>query len=186
MSENLRVRVEPVPYSPGLAHVEAQVSSSRTLWLAFMHRMLTQRVERFTGHRWRLMKLSGDAEWPLTDHPVITLNWYGPGKFDFGAGWGRERSEFILPLSPDLAIVTQIGSKERGPFCATPEQTLELQQIVVTRALRWVFVRRPAPWIAKFRPRVVDAEAFDAETESWKTWNLMHLGTEAEFREPRD
>jgi hypothetical protein len=116
---------------------------------------------------------------------VVTLNWYGPGKFDFGAGWGRERSEFILPVSPDLAIATPIGSKERGTFYATPEQTRELQQIVVTRALRWVFVRRPAPWIAKFRPRVLDAQAFEAEREAWRTWNDMHLGTEAEFRELR-
>ena len=116
----------------------------------------------------------------------IETHRYGPGKFDFGAGWGRERSEFILPLSPDIAIVTQIGSKERGPFYATPEQSRELQQIVVTRALRWVFVRKPAPWIAQFRPRVVDAEAFTTEQESWSTWNDMHLGTEVEFREPRE
>lgn len=185
MSDKLRIRMHPVPNSPGVAHVETQVSSSRSLWLAFMRQMLTQRTDRFTVHRWRLMKLAGGAEWPLTDHPLITLNWYGPGKFDFGAGWGRERSEFILPISPDLAVVTQIGSNERGPFCATPEQSRELQQIVVTRALRWIFTRKPAPWIAKFRPRVVDAEAFAIEQESWRTWNDMHRGAEAEFRGPR-
>ena len=176
LADELRVRMQPVPGRPRLAYVEAQISSSRTAWLAFMRQMLVGRTERFTSHRWRSM-LAGDAEWPLTDHPVITLNWYGPGKFDFGAGWGRERSEFILPVSPDRAIVTQIGSKERGPFYATPEQTRELQEIVVTRALRWVFVRKPAPWIAQFRPRTIDAEAHATEQASWRTWNALHLGT---------
>jgi hypothetical protein len=56
----------------------------------------------------------------LTDHPVLTLNYYGPGRYDFGAGWGREGSEFILPVSPRLAVCTQVGRKETGPWHATP------------------------------------------------------------------
>jgi hypothetical protein len=127
------------------------------------------------------MTIAGDAEWPLTDHPVLTLNYYGPGKYDFGPGWGRESSEFILPVSPRLAVCTQVGRRETGPWQATSGQTAELQRFVVERALRWIIARKPEPWISTLRPRVVDAEAFAIEQESWRAWNAMHLDSEAEF-----
>jgi hypothetical protein len=184
LREKLRVTVDPVPDGGGVALVQAQVSSSRTAWLRFMRRMLTKRIELFYKHRWRVMKLAGDAEWPLTDHPVLTLNYYGPGKYDFSAGWGREGSEFILPVSPRLAVCTQVGRTETGPWHATPAQTAELQRFVVERALRWIVARQPEPWISALRPRVVDAEAFAIEQESWRTWNSMHLDSEAEFNTP--
>src|SRR5688572_10002717 len=75
----------------------------------------------------------GDRATRLADHPVLTLNHYGPGKYDFGAGWGREGSEFILRVSPRLAVCTQVGRKETGPWQATPAQTAELQRFVVER-----------------------------------------------------
>jgi len=138
LRDKLRVTIDPLPGSGGVALVKAEVSSSRTAWLHFMRRMLTERIELFYKHRWRVMKLAGDAEWPLTDHPVLTLNYYGPGKYDFGAGWGREGSEFILPVSPRLAVCTQVGRKETGTWHATTAQTVELQRFVVERALRWI------------------------------------------------
>ncbi|HYN10111.1 MAG TPA: hypothetical protein VES67_22185 [Vicinamibacterales bacterium] len=35
------------------------------------------------------------------------------------------------------------------------------------------------------RPRVADAEAYKTEQEAWRTWNDMHLSSEAEFNLPR-
>jgi hypothetical protein len=76
------------------------------------------------------------------------------------------------------------GRKETGPWHATPAQTAELQRFVVERALRWIVARQPEPWISALRRRVVDAEAFAIEQESWRTWNSMHLDSEAEFNTP--
>lgn len=42
LKEKIRIRVEPVPDTPGLARFEAQLGSSRSMWLAFIRRMLTQ------------------------------------------------------------------------------------------------------------------------------------------------
>jgi len=61
----------------------------------------------------------------------------------------------------------------------------QMQGLAVERALRWVITRKPAPWIVAIRPRTVDAESYAMEQESWKTWNDMHLGSEAEFNAPR-
>src|SRR5882762_3883553 len=116
LREKLRITFDPVPGGNGLAVVQAQVSSSRTAWLRFMQRMLTDRIDVFCQHRWRVMKLACDAEWPLTDNPVLALNYVRPGQYDFGAGWGKHNSNFIMPVSPRLAIFTQVGSKETGPW----------------------------------------------------------------------
>jgi hypothetical protein len=126
LREKLRVTFDEVPGGGGLALIQAQVSSSRTAWLRFMRRMLTDRIGLFCQHRWRVMKLAGDAEWPLTDNPVLALNYMKPGEYHFGAGWGRHNSNFIMPVSPRLAIFTQVGSMESGPWQASPEQTREL------------------------------------------------------------
>ena len=185
LREKVRVTVDPVADGNGLALVQTQISSSRTAWLRFMRRMLTERIELFCNHRWRVMKLAGDAEWPMTDNPVLALNYVRPGLYDFGAGWGKQNSNFILPVSPRLAVFTQVGAKETGPLHSSPQQTRELQGFAVERALRWVIARKPAPWIVATRPRTVDAEAYATEQESWKTWNEMHLGSEAEFNAAR-
>ena len=88
LREKLRVTVDPVPGGNGLALVHAQVSSSRTAWLRFMRRMLTDRIELFCHHRWRVLKLASDDEWPLTDNPVLALNYVAPGEYDFRGGLG--------------------------------------------------------------------------------------------------
>jgi hypothetical protein len=180
--EKICVTVDSTPDSEGRAWVQAQVSSSRTAWLRFMRHILTERADAwFCRHRWRALRLAGGAEWPLTDNPVLALNYYGQGRYDFKAGWGQERANFILPVSPQIAVFTQIGSRETGPWDATPQQTTELQRFVIERAMRWIIVRRPASFIAQWRPRVVDAEAYAVEQESWRTWNTMHLDSEADF-----
>lgn len=184
LREKLRVTFDPVPGGNGLALVQAQVSSSRTAWLRFMKRMLTDRIDLFCQHRWRVMKLADHAEWPLTDNPVLALNYMKPVEYDFGAGWGRHNSNFIMPISPGLAIFTQVGSKETGPWHVSPEQTLELQGFAIERALRWIIARKPDPRTVAMRSRTVDAEAYKAEQEAWDTWNDMHLESEADFNAP--
>jgi len=118
LREKLCVTFDKVPGSDHVALVQAQVSSSRTAWLRFMRRMLTDRIGLFCQHRWRVMKLADHAEWPLTDNPVLALNYMKPGVYDFGGGWGRHNSNFIMPVSPTLAIFTQVGAKESGPWQA--------------------------------------------------------------------
>lgn len=185
LREKLRITVDQVPEKEGIALVQAQVSSSRTAWLRFMRRMLTHRVGLFCQHRWRVMELAEGSEWPLTDNPVLALNYMKPGVYDFGAGWGRPNSNFIMPVSPTVAIFTQVGSKVGGPWRASEEQTLELQGFAIERALRWIIARKPDPRIAVMRPRLIDAAAYKAEHDAWSSWNDIHLGSEAEFNAPR-
>ena len=150
-----------------------------------MRRMLTERIGLFYEHRWRVMRLAGDAEWPLTDHPVLTLNYYGPSKYDFGAGWGREGWSLSCRCHLGSPSAPRLDARRPAPGPQRRHRLTELQRFVVERALRWIVARKPEPWISTLRPRVVDVEAFAIEQESWRAWNAMHLDSEAEFITPR-
>ena len=59
LREKLRITIDPVPDREGVALVQAQISSSRTAWLRFMRRMLTDRIELFGGE--------GNGDGPTAD-----------------------------------------------------------------------------------------------------------------------
>jgi len=65
------------------------------------------------------------------------------------------------------------------------EQTRELQGFAVERALRWIIARKPDPRMAVMRPRIIDAAAYEAEQDAWRSWNEGHLRSEAEFNSVR-
>lgn len=180
--DHLRVRLRLPAAQREPALVTAEVSSSRALWIASVRHLLTNRLDVIGAHRWRAVEPHGDAEWPLTDHPVVTLNYYGPGRYDFGAGWARPGSTFVLPVSPKIAVYTEVGSRKTGGFVFSAEQTREVQEIMVRRALRWILARSPLTWLRDVRPRVVNAEAYSTEQASWRRWHRLHLADEVNFR----
>ena len=113
---------------------------------------------------------------------MLTLNYYRRGQYDFEAGWGKVGSEFILPISPKVALYTKVGDKATGPFTFSREQTEEMQRIMAERAFRWILARRELPWVAAARPREANAERFERERQFWREWTSAQSQAEAEFR----
>jgi hypothetical protein len=145
--------------------------------------MLVRFERLICQHRWRAIEPADDDEWPLTDHPVLTLNYFRPDQYDFGAGWGRDGSEFILPVSPRVAVCTQVGTNNHGPTSMTAQKTHGIQRLMAERALRWIIARPgAAEWVSSVRPRTVNAEAYAREQEAWRRWHLGHTESEMEFR----
>jgi hypothetical protein len=181
LRDTLKVSIEPATDGSDKAGIRAETKSARSVWMATQRHHLTNNVHHITRHRWRAVHPFGDEEWPLTDHPVLTLNYYERGKYDFEAGWGKPGSEFILPVSPKVAIYTKVGDKATGPFTLTRELTEELQRIMVDRAFRWVLATKQLPWVASAHPREVNAQRFEQERQFWREWNPAQSRAEAEF-----
>jgi hypothetical protein len=99
----------------GLVPVRADIRSVRSAWLARLRHLLTGRAEIVCQHHWCKMVPSPGEEWPLTDHPVLRLNYNSATEYDFGGGWGHTGSEFIMSVSPHLAVYTQVGKRHAGP-----------------------------------------------------------------------
>jgi hypothetical protein len=176
-----KIRIDRSQAKDGLVPVRTDIRSVRSAWLARMRHLLTGRAEIVRQHHWCTMVPSAGEEWPLTDHPVLRLNYNSPAEYDFGGGWGKPGSEFIMPVSPRLAVYTQGGKRHAGPILLDSAKTRQLQQLFVERAYRWILARQPIPWIEECRPRIVDAARFEAERETWKSWHDEQTKHEAEF-----
>jgi len=174
-----RISIEPPKAAESdQTHIRAEVPVGRGLWVASIRHTLRTLSEVLCDHRWSVAEPYGEEEWPLTDHPVLRLNYYTPGHYDFGGGWGNLGSEIIMPLSPTRLLYVKVGSKAPNRFAFSEHETRLVQQLIVERAHRWVFGTRPLEWVGSMRPRIIDAERFKAEEAMWKNWHRDQLQSE--------
>jgi hypothetical protein len=181
----IRVTIDQSQAEGDLVPVRADVRSVRSAWLARVQHLLTGRAEIVCQHHWCKMVPAPGEEWPLTDHPVLRLNFNSPAEYNLRGGWGHAGSEFIMPVSPRLAVYTQVGRRHAGPLFLDPVKTRQLQQLFVERAYRWVLAREPIPWVEQFRTRIVDSARFYAELAAWKNWHNEQTKDETEFENYR-
>jgi len=180
-AEALRVRVVPT-LGPKPRQLEAQVEvASRKLWLASQRHALSNCAAVLCDYRWSVATPHSNEEWPLTDHPVLRLNWYKPGQYDFGGGWGNKGTEIMMPISPRQLLYLKVGTKSESRFMFSQEHTRLVQRLLAERAHRWIFARNPEPWVAEVRPRAVDEVLFLAEQNAWSRWRGEQLQAEAQI-----
>jgi hypothetical protein len=166
--------------------LRAEVVAGRQLWIAKMRHLLTGVAKTLCLHRWSVAEPAGDAEWPLTDHPVIRLNYHKSDQYDFGGGWGHPGSEIMMPVSPRHLLYVQVGKKADNRFTFSPEHTQLVQRLLVERAHRWVFATRPEEWVTKVRQRTEDPEIFEEEEKAWEDYPLEQSQSEASSRRSED
>ena len=182
----LRVHIEPPrDHDSDQAMVQVDVQAGRALWIASMRNLLTGAAEVLSQHRWSVAEPHGDEEWPLTDHPVLRLNYYRPGHYDFRGGWGNEGSEIMMPISPRHLLYVRVGGKAPNRFVLPQAETQLVQRLIAERAYRWVFARQPLPWVPEVKPRIVDQAAFTAEGDAWRHWHGKQLRDETQFAAER-
>jgi len=167
-----RVKTElPTDPASDQAFLHAEVTLGRPMWIASMRHLVTGAANVLSNHRWSVAGPYGKEEWPLTDHPVLRLNYYEPGRYDFCGGWNNPGSELIMPMSPKLLLYVQVGKKVPNRFNFSSEKTRLLQGLLAQRAHRWIFATQPLPWVAQARPRLIDPEMLRAEEAGWKRWH---------------
>jgi hypothetical protein len=161
-----------IDQSQSQATINAEAVIGRRMWIAAMRHLLSGRaVETLRDHQWTIAEPAGDMEWPLTDHPVLKLNYSGPDNYNFGGGWGRRLSDLMMPLSPRHLLFVEVGRDSGRKVTLTAEATRLFQRLLVERAHRWVFATKPLEWVLRIRPRKVDADAFAAEKVVWERWH---------------
>lgn len=159
----------------------AEVTVGRAMWLASIAVRLTSSVRVLSQHKWTVLRPSPGCEWFTTDRPLMRLNYYGAGKFDFGGGWGNPGSELVMPLSPQHLLYTKVGDVGPPVVALTQKQTFEMQTLLAKNAHRWVFARTELKRVAWLRPRVVNEEMFRHEKRQWQDWHSDQSAAEKEI-----
>ena len=165
----LRVSVEPTETS-GVSALRADLTIGRELWLHEIRQLLTSTVDVLTKHEWRIMQPASGLSWFTSDNPLVRLNWYGEEGYDLRGGWGRDKTDLFIPLSPDHLMYTQVSVDLPGGILPL-DITQKFQSMIAENAHRWIFATSPKRRVAWFRPRVVDRDAFVTEEQAWDRWH---------------
>ncbi len=178
-SDFVRAKVRPSPDELSTdGTLQLSMRTGRKFWVVSIRQRLIDNANIICGQRWSVIEPYGDEEWPLTDHPVVRLNYYRLGQYDFKGGWGNTNSELFMPVSPRHLLYVKVGSKAANRPSASKDVTRRLQRFLVERAHRWIFARQKFDWVESIRPRVVSQEQFVTEQEMWKKWREEQLALE--------
>lgn len=166
----LRVRIEQDPETGNMV-VGVEWIIGRELWLARMRHILSETINIIPDHNWVVLRPSPETEWFTSDVPLLRLNYYEPGRYDFNGGWGSPGTELMLPLSPRHLLYCQIERSERKGGACSRLATFRMQQILAERAFREVYATQGVRRVEWWRPRRVDREMYRAEQRMWVEWH---------------
>ena len=75
----IRIHIErPDDSEAAQATLQVDVTLGRRFWLGEMRRLPTVFDDVVCRHMWTIVEPAAGMEWPLTDHPVLRLNYRGP------------------------------------------------------------------------------------------------------------
>lgn len=170
---------------PGQAFgtLKGEVVAGRGLWLFSIKHTLTQTINVLHQHRWSILTPPDGLSWFTSDDPVIRLNYYPNGTYDFRGGWGNPGSEILLPLSPRHLLYTKIGARppSRGQRISRPHADI-IRRFIAEHAHRMIFAAFPDEEVPTLRPRLEHQGLFRSEAERWRQWHDEQTAVERTLR----
>jgi hypothetical protein len=123
-----------------------------------------------------------DMTWFTTDDPVIRLNYYQRGKYDFKGGWGSPGTEIFLPLDPRHLLYTKVGERPPRRGSVVPRAVaLMIRRFIAEHAHRFLLSESSEPEVTRLRPRIVDASLLSRESAQWRSWHEEQAQAEQEL-----
>jgi hypothetical protein len=131
------------------------------------------------GHRWSILAPCEGLTWYTSDDPVIRLNGYKDGRYDFKGGCGVSGTEIILPLSPHHLLYTRIGHRPppKGEVLSRAKTEL-IRRLIAEHAYRMIFGASQEEDVEGLRPRTVDDKLLRQERELWPGWHARQTAAE--------
>jgi hypothetical protein len=147
------------------------------------------------NQRWTILMAPEDLTWFTSDDPVVRVNYYGDGKYDFRGGWGKHGTEIFIALDSRHLLYAKIGHNppERGSVVPRA-QANTMRRLIAEHAHRLIFAPslEGQSQIASWHPRTVDPDLLQNEREQWRKWHeqqtaaerqLLHTDTAGEMEE---
>jgi len=182
-SELLPVRVK-TEIKPGqkFGTAKAETVVGRAVWLFSVRHTLESTSKHLHQHRWSILRPPEGMTWFTSDDPVVKLNYYPNGKYDFKGGWGSQGTEIFLPLSPHHLLYTQVGHRppQRGTVMPLAQAEL-VRRLIAEHAHRIIISDSADADVPNFRHRIEDAKILREEEEGWRKWNEEQTSAEREL-----
>jgi hypothetical protein len=169
----------------GGGEIGLEMVAGRGLWLFAIRHLLTSTLRALENHKWTVLNAPSGVEWMTSDDPVIPLNYYAPGRYDFKGGWGNKGTEILLPLSPHHLLYTRVGHRDRPQRDVEPSIAKDFQRFIAEHAHRALFAVRSTSDVENIRPRVVDRVQYEHETQMWNRWHEEQTRAELELQADR-
>ncbi len=177
----IRVTTERVP-GQQFGKLKAEIVVGRSLWLYEIKHLITETAAALHQHKWTILSPPADLRWFTSDDPVIRLNFYGPGKYDFKGGWGNPGTDIFFPLSPHHLLYTEVGKRPPLRGVRLERDLAEMiRRFIAEHADRMIIAVDPDLDVPRLRPRIVNATLFRAEAEQWRRWHEDQSAGEREL-----
>jgi hypothetical protein len=167
----LRVTTEREP-GQEFGKLKSELIMGRGLWLFSMKHALANTAKVLHNHKWSILMPPDDLTWFTSDDPVVRLNYYGNGKYDFNGGWGNPGTEIVLPLDPRHLLYTKVGERPQRRVSVVPRNVAKMMRhFIAEHAHRFIFAASADTEVPRLRPRIVDAALLRDERQQWLKWN---------------
>lgn len=161
------------------ASLGVEMVAGRGLWLFTMRHLLSKTIKALLGHKWTILRAPPNFTWITSDDPVIRLNFYGRGQYDFKGGWGSKGTKILFPVTPSHLLYTKIGERPPDWGSVVPHnEAMMLQRFFAEHAHRFIFACYQDPSVTMLRPRAVNREAFNDEKAQWARWHADQVEAE--------
>ncbi len=153
------------------------------MYLFALKHLLTKTVKVLGKHQWHVIHAAEGVSFPTSDDPVICLNFNSEHDYDFKGGWGRKNGNIIMPISPTLLLITQIGSNMSSKQLDYSQRWSKFfRKIIIEHAHRYVYAIEPQKEMSAISPRKVDAALFKEEKDMIAEWHDEQMEAEAQLR----
>jgi hypothetical protein len=182
-SEYIPIRIS-TNREPGqkFGELKAEVIAGRGLWFFGMRHLLTKTIDVLLNQRWTILMAPDDLTWFTSDDPVVRVNYYGEGQYDFRGGWGKEGTEIFIALDSRHLLYTQVGCRppERGSIVAR-SQAQTIRRLIAEHAHRFIFAASRHSEIVNWHPRTENAVLLRQEQERWQNWHEQQTAAERQL-----
>lgn len=185
-SEYLPIRIT-TQIEPGqtTGQLRASIVVGRCVWLSNMRNLLAEPgkvLKVLHSHKWSILAPHEGLSWFTSDDPVIRLNYYGEGKYDFKGGCGQSGAEILLPIGPRHLLYTRVGDRppQRGESLSR-DKTEMIRRFIAEHAYRMILAASPDESVSRLRPRIVNDEFFRKEQRQWGKWHAEQTAAEREL-----
>lgn len=159
--------------------VEMKTVIGRGFYLHGLKHLLTSNLKVSERLRWQVVHATDGISFPTSDDPVICLNCNNEHGYDFNGGWGRKRDIIIMPISPKMLLISEVGVKRKSTdLDYSPAYSRLFREMIIRHAHRYVYADRPQKGMLALNARVVSSTLYEDEKQSMAGWHEENVKAE--------